>query len=97
MEQSTTILNSVLPVSLTVVAHATYFHKFSSRVQYDTILHKNIFLLINMLENEISRVLLLTNRKRVNRALFNNNLNFIFDAPNIKTCYKKQPDRKSVV
>jgi hypothetical protein len=34
-------------------------------VQYDYLLHRNGFLLINMLENGMSRVLLLVNRKTV--------------------------------
>jgi hypothetical protein len=34
-------------------------------VQYDYLLHRNCFLLINMLENGMSRVLLLANRKTV--------------------------------
>jgi hypothetical protein len=34
-------------------------------VQYAFLLHRNCFLLINMLENGMSRVLLLANRKTV--------------------------------
>ena len=49
-----------------------FIHWFCTRVQYDFLLHRNCFLLINMLENGMSRVLLLANRKTVNRALCNN-------------------------
>jgi hypothetical protein len=36
-----------------------FIHWFCTRVQYDFLLHRNCFLLINMLENGMSRVLLL--------------------------------------
>jgi hypothetical protein len=42
-----------------------FIHLFCTRVQYDYLLHRNCFLLINMLENGMSRVLLLANRKTV--------------------------------
>ena len=42
-----------------------FIHWFCTRVQYDYLLHRNCFLLINMLENGMSRVLLLANRKTV--------------------------------
>ena len=42
-----------------------FIHWFCTRVQYDYLLHRNCFLLINMLENGMSRVLLLVNRKTV--------------------------------
>ena len=42
-----------------------FIHWFCTRVQYDYLLHRNWFLLINMLENGMSRVLLLANRKTV--------------------------------
>jgi hypothetical protein len=40
-----------------------FIHWFCTRVQYDFLLHRNLFLLINMSENGMSRVLLLANRK----------------------------------
>jgi hypothetical protein len=42
-----------------------FIHWFCTRVQYDYLLHRNCFILINMLENGMSRVLLLANRKTV--------------------------------
>ena len=42
-----------------------FIHWFCTRVQYDFLLHRHCFLLINMLENGMSRVLLLANRKTV--------------------------------
>ena len=42
-----------------------FIHWFCARVQYDYLLHRNCSLLINMLENGMSRVLLLANRKTV--------------------------------
>ena len=42
-----------------------FIYWFCTRVQYDYALHRNCFLLINMLENGMSRVLLLANRKTV--------------------------------
>jgi hypothetical protein len=42
-----------------------FIHWFCTRVQYDYLLHRNCFLLINMLENGMSRVLILANRKTV--------------------------------
>ena len=42
-----------------------FIHWFCTRVQYDYLLHRNCFMLINMLENGMSRVLLLANRKTV--------------------------------
>ena len=42
-----------------------FIHWNCTRVQYDYLLHRNCFLLINMLENGMSRVLLLANRKTV--------------------------------
>jgi hypothetical protein len=43
---------------------SNFIHWFCTRVQYDFLLHRKCFLLINMLENGIS-VLLLANRKTV--------------------------------
>jgi hypothetical protein len=43
---------------------SNFIHWFCTRVQYDFLLHRKWFLLINMLENGIS-VLLLANRKTV--------------------------------
>jgi hypothetical protein len=40
------------------------FIDFATRMQYGFLLHRNCFLLINMLENGMSRVLLLANRKK---------------------------------
>ena len=42
-----------------------FIHSFCTRVQYAFLLRRNCFLLINMLENGMSRVLLLANRKTV--------------------------------
>jgi hypothetical protein len=42
-----------------------FIHWFCTRVQYGFLLHRNFFLLINMLENGMSGVLLLANRKTV--------------------------------
>ena len=42
-----------------------FIHWFCTRVKYDFLLHRNCFLLINMLENGMSRALLLANRKTV--------------------------------
>ena len=47
------------------LCHVISFIDFVPRVQYDYLLHRNCFLLINMLENGMSRVLLLANRKTV--------------------------------
>jgi hypothetical protein len=44
--------------------HVISFIDFA-RVQYDYLLHRNYFLLINMLENGMSRVFLLANRNTV--------------------------------
>jgi hypothetical protein len=48
----------------TLVPH-NFIHWFCTRVQYDFLLHRIFFLLINMLGNGISRVLLLANGKTV--------------------------------
>jgi hypothetical protein len=40
-----------------------FIHWFCTRVQYDFLLHRNCFLLINMLENGMSRLLLLVNKQ----------------------------------
>ena len=42
-----------------------FIHWICMRVQYAFLLHRNCFLLINMLENGMSRVLVLANRKTV--------------------------------
>jgi hypothetical protein len=42
-----------------------FIHWFCTRVQYGLLLHRHCFLLINMLENGMSRVLLLANWKAV--------------------------------
>ena len=44
-----------------------FIHWVCTRVQYDYILHSHCFFLINMLENGMSRVLLLANRKTVKK------------------------------
>jgi hypothetical protein len=42
-----------------------FIHWLCTRVQYDYLLHRNCFLVINMLKNGMSRVLLLADRKTV--------------------------------
>ena len=73
MEQSTTLLNFLTLISkkqflcnkktYCTLVPRNFIHWFCTRVQYDYLLHRNCFLLINMLENGMSRVLLIENSK----------------------------------